>query len=75
MRVLALSGQRTAALAQFTRCRAILADELGVDPDAETLALYEAIRIGKLGAVPLIARFGKDGRMRVHSVAPFNIQV
>jgi DNA-binding SARP family transcriptional activator len=52
MRVLALSGQRTAALAQFARCRAILADELGVDPDTETLALYEAIRTGKLAAVP-----------------------
>lgn len=52
MRVLALSGQRTAALAQFARCRTILADELGIDPDAETRALYEAIRIGKLAAVP-----------------------
>jgi DNA-binding SARP family transcriptional activator len=52
MRVLALSGQRTAALAQFAQCRTILADELGVDPDPETLALYEAIRTGKLGAVP-----------------------
>ncbi len=52
MRVLALSGQRAAALAQYARCRAILADELGVDPDAETLALYEALRTGKLGAAP-----------------------
>jgi sulfide:quinone oxidoreductase len=52
MRVLALSGQRTAALAQYARCRTILADELGVEPDAETLAFYEEIRIGKLGAVP-----------------------
>jgi DNA-binding SARP family transcriptional activator len=41
MRVLALSGQRSAALAQFAQCRTILADELGVDPDPETLALYE----------------------------------
>jgi DNA-binding SARP family transcriptional activator len=52
MRVLVFSGQRTAALAQYVRCRTILADELGVDPDPETLALYEAIRIGKLAAVP-----------------------
>jgi DNA-binding SARP family transcriptional activator len=52
MRVLALSGQRTAALAQFAQCCTILADELGVDPDPETLALYEEIRTGKLGAVP-----------------------
>jgi DNA-binding SARP family transcriptional activator len=52
MRMLALSGQRSAALTQFTQCRTILADELGVDPEAETLALYETIRTGKLGAVP-----------------------
>lgn len=53
MRVLALSGQRTAALAQYARCRTILANELGVDPDAETLALYEAIRNGNFAAIPL----------------------
>ncbi len=52
MRVRARSVQRTAALAQYARCRTILADELGVDPDAETLALYQAIRSGKLGAAP-----------------------
>ena len=46
MRVLARSGQRTAALAQYAQCRTILADELGVEPDPETLALYEAIRAG-----------------------------
>ncbi|CAN5778721.1 NB-ARC domain-containing protein [soil metagenome] len=48
MRVLAHSDQRIAALAQFAQCRKILADELGVEPDAETVALYEEIRSGKL---------------------------
>ena len=44
MRVLAASGQRSAALAQYNQCRKTLADELGVEPDAETVALYEQIR-------------------------------
>ena len=48
MRVLAHSDQRSAALAQYSQCRKILADELGVEPDAETIALYEQIRSGKL---------------------------
>lgn len=44
MRVRALDGQRTAALAAYARCRQILADQLGVEPDDETTALYEQIR-------------------------------
>lgn len=47
MRVLAYTGQRSAALAQYSQCRKTLTDELGVEPDAETTALYEAIRSGK----------------------------
>jgi len=44
MRILAHSGQRSAALAQYKVCRRILAEELGVEPDAETQALYARIR-------------------------------
>jgi DNA-binding SARP family transcriptional activator len=44
MRVLLRKGQRGAALAQYKRCRQVLADELGVEPSAETTALYEQIR-------------------------------
>lgn len=44
MRALALTGQRHTALAQYETCRRILADELGVEPAAETTALYEQIR-------------------------------
>lgn len=54
MRTLALRGQRDAALAQYETCRRVLAEELGVEPEAETTALWE--RIGKsdrgLSAVP-----------------------
>lgn len=42
--LLAHSGQRSAALQQYERCRQILAEELGVEPSSETVALYEAIR-------------------------------
>lgn len=44
MRLLALSGQRGAALTQFKTCREVLESELEVEPGAETVALYEQIR-------------------------------
>jgi predicted ATPase len=43
MRVLALDGQRTQALARFTGFRKLLAGELGVEPARETHQLYERI--------------------------------
>lgn len=46
MRALALSGQRGAALAQYEACRRILAEELGLKPEPETVALDERIRGG-----------------------------
>ena len=46
MRLLALDGQRSASLVQFERCRRALADELGVEPTDETVALFEQIRAG-----------------------------
>lgn len=48
MRALSLSGQRSAALAQFETCRRTLASELGVEPARETLALYDQIKSGAL---------------------------
>jgi DNA-binding SARP family transcriptional activator len=48
MRVLALSGQRSAALTQYEACRRVLAGELGVDPSIETTRLYEQIRDGEI---------------------------
>ena len=47
MRLLALSDRRSAALVQYERCRQILIEELGVEPAAETTALYEHIRDGE----------------------------
>src|SRR5262249_45672812 len=44
MRILAASGQRSAALLHYSTCQKLLASELGVEPDLETRALYEQIR-------------------------------
>ncbi len=48
MRLLALEGQRSAALAQYEHCRRVLAEELGVEPSPQTRDLYEQIRSGTL---------------------------
>ncbi len=48
MRVLALDGQRSTALAQYEACKRILASELGVEPSDETVELYDQIRLGNL---------------------------
>lgn len=44
MLALALSGQRSAALAQYDVCRAILHRELGIEPETETQHLYLRIK-------------------------------
>ena len=43
---LAGSGRLNEALAQYATCRRVLADELGLEPMAETTALYEQLRNG-----------------------------
>jgi DNA-binding SARP family transcriptional activator/predicted ATPase/Flp pilus assembly protein TadD len=46
MRALALNGQRSAALAQYERCRQILESELAVEPQPATSLLHQQIRAG-----------------------------
>ncbi len=46
MRLLALTGQRNAALRQYETCRLILEGELGVNPNRNTTELAEMIRRG-----------------------------
>jgi predicted ATPase/DNA-binding SARP family transcriptional activator len=58
MVALSLSGQRSAALAQYEACRQTLAEELGVEPEAETITLGEQIR---------------DGALRASEVPPHNL--
>jgi len=50
MLLYAQSGQRSAAIAQYESCRALLDEELGVEPDAETQTLYRQIQTGKVTA-------------------------
>jgi predicted ATPase/DNA-binding SARP family transcriptional activator len=51
MRLYALSEQTAAAIRQYQLCVEALQEELGVEPEAETEALYEAIRT-KQFAIP-----------------------
>ncbi|MEZ4865638.1 MAG: BTAD domain-containing putative transcriptional regulator [Caldilineaceae bacterium] len=48
IRYLGEDGQRGAALAQFETCRKVLAEELGVEPEAATLTLVEQVRTGSV---------------------------
>ena len=49
MRLLALSGRRSAAMRQYRVCMRVLEEELGVPPSEETTAMYERIRSGRVG--------------------------
>lgn len=48
MLLLARSGQRSAALTQFETCSRLLQEELAVEPDDETRALYEQVLAGEI---------------------------
>ncbi len=52
MHLLALGGQRSAALVRYEQCAEELAAELGVEPEAATTQLYERIRDGQLDPTP-----------------------
>ncbi len=49
MAVLALSGERRAALDQYESCRRILAEELSEEPAPQTVMLHEQILDGTIG--------------------------
>jgi DNA-binding SARP family transcriptional activator len=51
IRVLAMTGQRSAALRQYRECVRALADELGVAPLRETTTLYDDVRSGRLAGL------------------------
>lgn len=44
MQALAHNGQRAAALTQYEHCRRLLDAELGLEPEPETIALYEELK-------------------------------
>jgi len=55
MLLLALSGQRSAALYQYETCRRILKKELDIEPAPDTVALYKQIQDGDVSLPPLRA--------------------
>ena len=58
MELLAESGQRAAALKQYELCRQVLLEELGVEPEVETQALYaQLMRQETAAAAPVRQRF------------------
>ena len=59
MALLAVHDQRSAAMAQYEQCRRVLWDELGVEPEEETVRLYERIRLGKFTGSVLKGGGGK----------------
>jgi DNA-binding SARP family transcriptional activator/predicted ATPase len=48
IRLLAESGQRSAALEQYESCQRLLAQELGIEPSQQTKELYEKVRLGEV---------------------------
>jgi predicted ATPase/DNA-binding SARP family transcriptional activator len=48
MELYARTGQRSAAVRQYETCARLLDEELGVQPEKATLALYERVRSGEL---------------------------
>lgn len=52
MRLQHMAGDRTAALRQYERCVTALGEELSVEPDRRTVALYRQIRADQLGDAP-----------------------
>jgi len=49
MRLYFMSGDRTAALRQYERCVTTLFEEFNVEPDAQTINLYEQVRLTQPG--------------------------
>ena len=78
MLALARSGQHTAALQQYETCRRLLADELGVEPSAATIALAGRIRDARQAThqplpsptTPLVGRAGELADIGQRLAAP-----
>lgn len=54
MQLYAYAGQHAAALRQYEECVRLLEDELGVSPEEETVALYQAIKSRQIVAAPKV---------------------
>jgi predicted ATPase/DNA-binding SARP family transcriptional activator len=63
------SGQQSAALRQYQECQRLLEEELDVDPETETIELYQAIQSRQLArpGIPSVAGAGSPGSILDHS--------
>jgi DNA-binding SARP family transcriptional activator len=52
MRLSYTAGDRTSAIRQYERCATVMAEEFGVRPSAQTMALYEEIRADRVADLP-----------------------
>ena len=72
LRLLTLNNQRHEALIHYAGYRRVLADEMGVEPEAQTQALYEQIRAGQLLPVmPNVPVQARDGRQTIPQFGNF----
>jgi WD40 repeat protein/DNA-binding SARP family transcriptional activator len=71
MLLLAASGQRSAALGQYETCRALLAEELGVEPSAEIRETYELLLKGERPPGIPIAPAARDREPRPVGECPY----
>lgn len=55
MRLYASAGQRTSAVRQYEKLQGLLEEEMGVEPQPETTALYEQILHGEWESQPAVA--------------------
>jgi WD40 repeat protein/DNA-binding SARP family transcriptional activator len=75
MLALALAGDQAAALTAYARCRQTLQDDLGVEPDSETRALYEQIRTGGLPDKETRGQEDKETKRRVSLSPPLPVSL
>lgn len=68
MRLYAESGQQAAAVRQYRLCVDTLHSELGVEPEPETQALYQAIRDGELSGTHGVAAFVPQPQTAQHNL-------
>lgn len=75
MRLHAAGGRREAALAQYARCKALLRDELGLEPVAETEALERSLRAQGAPEMTAPADSGRAGDRRAASRSALSPEV
>ena len=73
MRLLALLGQRSAALMQYETCRRLLAEELGLEPTAATVQLVQQIKAGEWSKRIEASARSERSRERGDNLPPHNL--